>query len=284
MEIMKTFTSSRAKFATAISCVLVASATSLLASDLVLHKVPASAPLRQDAMTVALVGYAPASQAAPRCLYVSSGGDLKSASNIVDAQPGRAYTFSTNDTTPTAVIDLGAERRVNRVAGHFAPQTGSIAVYVLQALPDSAIDTAPSDLPANLKISSNELTSMRPVALVEEDGSRGDLAANFAPTTGRYVMLRWNPAAKDRAFTLAQVAAFGNDDEQKPEQQTKKSVRRHNDVSDSKTVVDSKDLGESKDIPSEGPQEAQPPAEGPPPGLPPPPPFTFIPQIVPTSP
>jgi hypothetical protein len=52
--------------------------------------------------------------------------------------------------------------------------------------------------------------------------------------------------------------------------------------SDGKTVQDgkdAKDLGESKDIPAE---EA--PAEGPPPGLPDPPPFTFVPQIVPTSP
>jgi hypothetical protein len=283
MEIMNTCTSSRGKFVTALSCVLIASASSLLASDLVLHKVPAAAPLRHDAITVGLVNYSPGSQAAPRCLYVSSGSDVKLANNIVDPQPGRPYAFSTNDAMPTTVIDLGSARRVNRVAAHFAPQKGNIAVYVLQALPDSAIDTAPSDLPANLKISSDELGKMRPVALVQEDGSRGDLAADFAATTGRYVMLRWNPAAKDRAFTLAQVEAFGTDDEQKPEQKTKKT-QRHNDVTDSKTVVDSKDLGESKDIPSEGPAEAAPPAEGPPPGLPPPPPFTFIPQIVPTSP
>jgi hypothetical protein len=54
--------------------------------------------------------------------------------------------------------------------------------------------------------------------------------------------------------------------------------------SDGKTVQDSKDakdLGDSKDIPSEG---AEAPAEGPPPGLPDPPPFTFVPEIVPTSP
>ena len=286
MEIMKNCISSRAKIATAISCVLLASASSLLASDLVLHKVPAAAPLGRDSISIGLVNYAPASQAAPRCLYVSSGSDLKLASNIVDPQPGRAYSFASSDVTPTTVIDLGSARHINRVSAHFAPQQGSISVYVLQALPDSAIDTAPSDLPSTFKISSDELAHMRPVARVTEDGSRADLAADFAPTTGRYVMLRWNPATKNRAFTLAQVAAFGVDDEQQPEQKAKKAVRQ-NDVADSKTVVDSKDfgdskdLGESKDIPAEAP-----PAEGPgapPPGLPPPPPFTFIPQIVPFS-
>jgi hypothetical protein len=245
-----------------------------------LHKVPAAAPLRPDAISIGLVSYAPASQAAPRCLYVSSGTDVKLASNIVDPQPGRAYTFASNDSMPTTVIDLGGERRVNRVSARFAPQPGSISVYVLQALPDSAVDTAASDLPANLKLSSNDLAAMRPVTRVNQDGSRGDLAADFAPTTGRYVMLRWNPAAKARAFTLAQVAAFGADDEQ-----TAKKAQHHNDVADSKTVVDSKDLGESKDLPAVG--EGPPPAEGPgapPPGLPPPPPFTFIPQILPSVP
>jgi hypothetical protein len=285
MEIMNNCILFRGKIAPALSCVLLASASNLLASDLVLHKVPAAAPLRDHAISVALVSYAPASQAAPRCLYVSSGSDVKSANDIVNPEPGRAYTFAANDATPTTVIDLGGERRVNRVSGHFAAQPGSMSVYVLQALPDSAVDTEPSDLPANLKISSNELATMRPVTRVNEDGSRGELAADFAPTTGRYVMLRWNPKAKDRAFSLAQVAAFGADDEQNPEQTTKKT-QRHNDVVDSKTVVDSKDLGESKDLPAVG--EGPPPVgEGPgapPPGLPPPPPFTFIPQIVPSVP
>jgi hypothetical protein len=54
--------------------------------------------------------------------------------------------------------------------------------------------------------------------------------------------------------------------------------------SDGKTVGDGKDLADSKDakdIPAEGEES---PAEGPAPGLPDPPPFTFVPQLVPTSP
>jgi hypothetical protein len=286
MEIMKTCTLFRRKIATALSCVLLTSASSLLASDLVLHKVPAAAPLRRDSITVGLVTYGSASQAAPRCLYVSSGSDVKLANNIVDPQPGRAYNFASNDATPTTVIDLGSARHINRVSAQLAPQQGSISVYVLQALPDTSIDAAPSDLPSTFKMSADELAQMRPVARVNEDGSRGDLAADFAPTTGRYVMLRWNPAAKDRAFTLAQVAAFGADDEQKPEPEKAKKRVRNNDVSDSKTVVDSKDLGESKDVPAvgEGPAPVGEGPGAPPPGLPPPPPFTFIPQIVPRVP
>lgn len=50
---------------------------------------------------------------------------------------------------------------------------------------------------------------------------------------------------------------------------------------DGKTTFDGKTILDNKEIPAEAPEE---PAEGPPPPLPQAPPFTFIPEIVPTSP
>jgi hypothetical protein len=50
---------------------------------------------------------------------------------------------------------------------------------------------------------------------------------------------------------------------------------------DGKVTLDGKTILDNKEIPAEAPEA---PAEGPPPPLPQPPPFTFIPEIVPTSP
>lgn len=285
MEIMKTFTSPLAKVCTSLSCVLLAGASTSLGADLALRKVP-SATAQPDAVTIALVNYntAGAQASAPKALYVSSGADIKAAGKIVDSQTSTNYAFSKSDAAPTAVIDLGTARALNRVSANFSAGKGTMSFYVMQTLPDTAVDAAPVDLPNTMKFSGDELSTMRPVAVVEDDGTRSDVAVDIPATTGRYVMVRWNPAVKQNAaFTLAEVAAFGGEDEQNAP--AKKSARRHNDVSDSKTMVDAKDMGDAKDVPAEGPpEEAPPPGEGPPPGLPPPPPFTFIPQIVPTSP
>src|SRR5438093_4529025 len=42
-----------------------------------------------------------------RTIFVSSGGDLKLAQNMIDSQPGTAYAFAANDAAPAAIIDLG---------------------------------------------------------------------------------------------------------------------------------------------------------------------------------
>ena len=80
------------------------------------------------------------------------------------------------------------------------------------------------------------------------------------------------------AFSVAQVAAFG-------------PTRRPSGLAaetagdqriDGKELLDGKSILDNKDIPAEGPPEV--PAEGPPPALPFVPPFTFIPEVPPTSP
>ena len=224
-----------------------------------------------------------------RALYVSSGSEMKRANSMIDDQPATSYSFAAGDAAPTTVIDLGKTRSLSRVSAIYAANKGSMDVYILPAVPGAGDDVAPAALPDTLRISDKTIAAMKPVASMNDDGTQGRGSIDFAPTTGRYVMLKWNPAiTQDTAFSVAEVAAFGGGNDNEGVVSKK---RRHNDVSDGKTVADGKEMADSKemiDSPAEGPgqapAEAAPPAEGPPPGLPQPPPFTFIPQVLPNSP
>jgi hypothetical protein len=98
---------------------------------------------------------------------------------------------------------------------------------------------------------------------------------DFPQVVGRYVILKWHPASKQGgAFSIAQVAAFG--------------VSKH---AGGVLGVDGKEMADGKDAlygdsGKEGKEFEQTdiPGEGPPPALPPVPPFTFIPEVAPTSP
>ncbi|MDQ6807890.1 MAG: hypothetical protein M3Z64_00455 [Verrucomicrobiota bacterium] len=243
-------------------------------------------PSADQPLTFAMVNYNMSNvHTKARALYVSSGADMKQANSMIDDQPSTSYTFAAGDGSPTTVIDLGQVRTLNRVSAIYAANKGSMDVYVLPAIPGAGDDAAPASLPNTVKISEQTIAAMKPVASATDDGAQGRASVNFAATTGRYVMLRWNPAIQqDGAFTVAEVAAFGGN----TDDQVVATKRRHNDVSDGKTVADSKDMADAKDmadVPAEGPgEEAAPPAEGPPPSLPQPPPFTFIPQVLPNSP
>jgi hypothetical protein len=286
MEIMRTLTSSLGKVCGS-ACVLLGTISGVLASDLTLQKVPevtvekaaAAAKSRLGPQaTFALINYSLKNRA--RALYVSSGNDLTLANDMVDEQTATSFGFSADDKSPTAVIDLGKVCTVRHLAATYSARPGSIDFYVMKSLPGTARDNSPS----TLKLDSNALASLKPVGSSIDDGTQGRASINFPATTGRYVMLRWIPASHaDSSFTVAEVTASGPDQRNlivsSGNFSSTNSERRMS--SDSKDAGDSKDMAESKDIPEEGPQ--QPPAEGPPPTLPGPPPFTFIPQLVPTS-
>jgi hypothetical protein len=97
-------------------------------------------------------------------------------------------------------------------------------------------------------------------------------------------MVKWTPATQqDTSFSVAEIAGFGGAKTGSliAANTANPTRERERMYSDGKTVADGKDM--SKDMSKEMPEEG-PPAEGPPPPLPDPPPFTFVPQIVPTSP
>ncbi len=221
-----------------------------------------------------------------RGLYVSSG-DASEVNHMIDDQVATTYRFASDDVAPTAVIDLGRERSLSRLSAVYASQSGSVEFYVMRTLPASdatASQLQPianvsqgAELPASLKISESALASLKPVGSVVSTGE-GRGSVDFPAVVGRYVMLKWHPASHQAdGFSIAQVAAFG------PSKPAGDEVAEDQDF-DGKEALDGKSILDDKDIPAEGPGEAEAPAEGPPPALPPVPPFTFIPQIPPTSP
>ena len=289
MEILRTLTSSVGKIYGPACCLLLCTASGVFASDVVLQKVPviaAQAPVDPaqarlgPQATFALINYnLRDARTKSRALYVSSGKDLKLASSMIDDQVATSFGFSAEDKSPTAVIDLGKVCTVRRLSTIYSARPGSIDFYVMQSLPGIDGDNSSS----TVKLDSNAFASLKSVGSVIDDGTQGCASVDFPATSGRYVMLRWIPAAHaDTSFTVSEVAAFGTGGgsllaSSRNFSSNRTSSERTNAV-DSKDIEDSKDVSDSKDIPEEAP-----PSEGPPPGLPEPPPFTFIPQLVPVS-
>jgi hypothetical protein len=240
-----------------------------------------------------------------RALYVSSGGEVKDANNMIDDQPATTYTFARGDATPTAVIDLGKVCTLRRLSAIASPRKGNVDFYILNSLPiasqsesdqlnaaalqkgapagQTPAATAAMEFPQTVKITDAAFANLKPVASVATNQGEGRASVDFSATSGRYVMVRWNSAAPlDSAFAVAEIAAFGGP---KPASQiiASNEDRSGGRFADGKTTLDGKTILDNKDIPAEG-VEPQSPTEGPPPGLPQHPPFTFIPEIIPTSP
>lgn len=246
---------------------------------------PRKISFEEESATMALISFNFSDvHARARGLYVSSG-DAEQANNMIDDQPATSYKFASGDAAPTAVIDLGRERALTRLSAVYAAQPGSVDFYVLPALPLAENTTsdvrqvanvgAEADLPASLKISEKTFAGLKPVGSVVSTGE-GRASVDFPQVVGRYVMLKWHPASvQGEAFSIAQVAAFG--------------VAKHVGSvrgTDGKDMADGKDAlyGEGGKDEKEPLEQGDIPAEGPPPALPQVPPFTFIPQLAPTSP
>jgi hypothetical protein len=289
MEIMRTLTSFIGKACGSACCLLLCTAPGVLASDLVLQKVPLStAPAPANATqsslgpqaTFALINYNTRNaHVKAHALYVSSGNDLTLANSMIDDQVATSFGFSVEDKSPTAVIDLGKVCTVRRLSAVYSARPGSIDFYVMQSLPGTDRDNSTN----TMKLDGNALAGLKRVGSVIDDGTRGTASIDFPATSGRYVMLRWIPAAhEDNSFTVAEVSAFGAGGgsllASNGNFSSNQTTSEHKVAADSKDIADSKDVSDSKDIPEEGP-----PSEGPPPRLPDPPPFTFIPQLVPAS-
>ncbi len=229
-----------------------------------------------------------------RAVFVSSGTNLTAANNMLDEHPTTTFDFATTDAAPTAVIDLGKAASIRKVSAIHSARPGRIEVYVMSELPSELQQVSTG----SAQVSDASLSQLSPVAtaMAETDGRT---SVEFTETSGRYLMLRWlGEGAADTAFTVAEIAAFGGTSEnqqllaaaqttetESEATETTSEANVTNDsidskvVADGKEMIDSKEMVDSKDMPEDIPAEGPPP-----PNLPPPPPFTFIPQIVPTSP
>jgi hypothetical protein len=204
-----------------------------------------------------------------RVLYVSSGVDTRRANRMIDDQPGTSYSFSANDNSPAAIVDLGCEMTLRRISVLSSPPSGTVNFYLLSALPVGINST-----PDMLRLDEGTLAGMKSIGSANDDGT-GRAAVDFPETSCRYVLLKWSPAANGN-FSVAEIATFGH-----APANMLFAANRAIDPKSTNDGKDGKDVKDFKDIPAEGPEA---PAEGPPPGLPQPPPFVFIPQLVPTSP
>jgi hypothetical protein len=213
-----------------------------------------------------------------RALYVSSGNEIREANNMIDDQSATTYKFASGDSEPTAIIDLGKVTTLRRITALYTPRPGNVDFYVLQSLPGHQ--------PASktLKLDETALANLKAVGSVS-DGT-GRAAIDFPETTGRYILVKWAGAAdSDTPFSVAEIAAFGGSRPGNLIAANTSATTQDQVESNETNVADGKDVGSgkdfSKDMPEEGPQS---PAEGPPPSLPDPPPFTFVPELLPTSP
>ena len=257
-------------------------------SELVLQKAPAVAlPVASQShsqlspqATFALVNYN-VRGAHPKVasLYVSSGDDLSLAARMIDAQETTSFGFSAEDKSPTVIVDLGKLCTIKRLSVIYSARPGSMDFYVLRTLP-SATDDASA-----VKFDSDALANLKPVGSAIDDGGNGHASVGFPATTGRYLMLRWIPAAHEAtSFTVAEIGGVGANGGPllassgrfiSGQTTTERTVR-----TDAKDFPESKDVYESEDIPGEGPGEP-PGAPGLPPRLPDQPPFKLIPQLGP---
>ena len=228
-----------------------------------------------------------------RVLYVSSGEDLKVANNMINEQSATSYRFAKNDTTPTAIIDLGEVARLRRISTIYSPVKSTVDFYVLKILPGETTSTG-ENASQTLRVSENVLAELKPVGSVVDD-STGHAAIDFPATTGRYIMLKWNPATRDdTTFGVAKVAAFGSN-EMRLTNLTVANVSFAG--ADSASVPDSKDVtidakdkvvttdAKDKDVTMDAQDfqeccnEPESPAEGPATGPEPPPPIVIIPIV-----
>jgi len=210
-----------------------------------------------------------------RAVYVSSGEDVKSANNMIDDQPGTVYNFSAPDVAPTAVVDLGKSTKLRRISALYSPGRGKLDFYVLQSLPGGQQAVSAK----SLQLDDATLAGMQRVGSVSDEGS-GRAAIDFPETTGRYILLKWTPAEPGAAFSVAEIAAFGNQNrENLVAANATATPPAEGPEGDNKDTFEYKDFKDFKDMPEEGP-----PAEGPGSPLGVPPPFVFTPVVTPASP
>src|SRR5205807_9011320 len=144
-------------------------------------------------------------------LYVSSGEDLKQANNMIDGQPATSFTFAPTDVAPTAIIDLGKNTTLRRISALYSSRPGSIDFFVLRSLPGSGRETTAEHAPKTLNFGDSTVADLKPVGSVVDDGS-GRAAIDFPETTGRYIMLKWNPKEQQATpFSVAELATSGRD-------------------------------------------------------------------------
>ena len=131
--------------------------------------------------------------------------NLTLANNMIDDQAATSFGFSSTDNSPVAIVDLGKLSTLRRLSAIYSPRATAIDFYVLQSVPGVDGNTAPG----SVKLDEKTIAKLKSVGSAIDDGTQGRASIDFPATSGRYVMVRWTPAAhSDTPFTVAEVSAF----------------------------------------------------------------------------
>jgi hypothetical protein len=126
-----------------------------------------------------------------RIVYVSSGS-LPLARRMIDDDGVTAFSFSSSDLHPTAIIELARTQQLHRVSAVYQMEGGRLDVYLLNDLRGDGAD----------------ILNAKPVASIV-NGNGGKAAVDFEPHGARYVALRWTRQdGHNEAFEVAEVGAF----------------------------------------------------------------------------
>jgi len=127
-----------------------------------------------------------------RVVYVSSGL-LPLARRMIDDDGVTAFSFSSTDPHPTAIIELARTQQLHRVSAVYQMEGGRLDVYLLNDLRGDGTD----------------LLNAKPVASIV-NGNGGKAAVDFEPHGARYVALRWTRQdGHNEAFEVAEVGELG---------------------------------------------------------------------------
>ena len=131
-----------------------------------------------------------------RIVYVSSGLS-PAARRMIDDDTETGFRFDPKDPSPTVIVELASNERLNRVSARYQMAAGRLDVFLLH----------------KLAANPGDLTGLEPIATVTDDDADGKAAVDFHPQGARYVALRWTPDASatgERSFEVAEINAFGD--------------------------------------------------------------------------
>ena len=131
------------------------------------------------------------------CLYVSSGL-LPIGTRMGNAGAPAVLRFSGSDLHPTVTFELPHSQQLRQVSATYQTDGTALNVYLL------------NDLPFN----GRGFLGRGPTASLENPTDRRGSVIDFAPTSARYIVLRWtrNKATRE-SFEVTEVSASGTESE-----------------------------------------------------------------------
>ncbi len=167
----------------------------------------------QSADRTGFYDYASLSMGA-KVVAVSHADSLANAQYMIDGKEDTAFTFDVADPNPTAVIDLGLRRRLDRVTCEFTAPEGQLDFYLVEnayskddAQPVSLnYVTPPGVMPvANVETlnynSATVLASHKPVGsvAVKGDGTLNRVTVNVGGAQGRFLIAAYHRSGGKRS-------------------------------------------------------------------------------------